>query len=125
MQAFSPGTSPPPVRMPIFTATGYGAAPVRPGGRRLSLAHARGPDPGTPGVAGGDLPRPAADARGSRGGVRAVRDRPAVPQPGPADPPLVRHDLRTGGARERVARLLQVRDHRAALPGLDEPHRGL
>src|SRR5437773_948010 len=125
MHAFSPGTSPPPVRMPILIATGYGPARARRSRCRLSCPHVRRPGPAAPRVARGDLPGTPAHARGARGGVRAVRDRAAVPEPRSPAPPLAGDDLGTGLALQCLAGLFEVGDDGAAVAALDEPDRRL
>src|SRR5439155_21573902 len=108
MHAFSPGTSPPPVRMPILIATGYGPARARRSRCRLSCPHVRRPGPAAPRAARGDLPGTPAHARGARGGVRAVRDSAAVPEPRSPALPLAGDDLGTDLALHCLARLLEV-----------------
>src|SRR6476620_11307974 len=84
MHAFSPGTSPPPVRTPILT----GQEPTTPVPRGPQVASTRGAarrlGPASPRLAGADLPRLARVAGRDRRDLLALRDRPAVPEPRPA-----------------------------------------
>src|SRR5207249_4230959 len=85
MHALSPGTSPPPVRTPIFT----GQEPTTPVSRGPSgsigaRGAARRVDPASPRLARADLPGAPRIAGRDRRDLRALRDRPAVPEPRPA-----------------------------------------